>query len=468
MRVFISLAGLVLTATLLPSSVTAQVGHYWTIQFGSRSTLLGGAVVGSKVDASANYYNPGAVGLMEDETLLQSTAVYRWESLTVDNNYPEVETEGYSSIDRVPNFTGGILETSFLGAARIGYSIFSRHSFKIDLEMGRKDSLNAVDRFEGKELYSAFSSRELKVNDSWYGFTLSYRIGENIGVGISPFLSVRRLSKFGQTVSSQAFSDDNANATSSLFRDYSFTVYSLIFKFGMYYEFSSASLGFSVTTPGLRLSGSGSAFESATALNQDVNGDGSVDTVLESQVLSGVSASYPTPLAIAIGASLNTGSWTWYITSEWYSDISPFNPFEYEPIFVLSEADVYFADLSIETRSVVNFAVGIEKRLSETSRIFLSGLTDTSSIPSNEGFSLSVAGWDLFHVTTGASFNISRLALTAGVGYVYGTDNSSIPLNFVEPHESNYLRGENVSEKVRYRGIKFILGIEFGAKPKSE
>ena len=60
------------------------------------------------------------------------------------------------------------------------------------------------------------------------------------------------------------------------------------------------------------------------------------------------------------------------------------------------------------------------------------------------------------------------MALTAGVGYVYGSDNTSIPMNFVNPHESNFLLGENVRENVRYRGVKFIFGIEFGAKQDSE
>ena len=37
-----------------------QDSHYWTNQYGTRATLLGGAVIGSVLDLSGTYYNPGA------------------------------------------------------------------------------------------------------------------------------------------------------------------------------------------------------------------------------------------------------------------------------------------------------------------------------------------------------------------------------------------------------------------------
>jgi len=40
----------------------AQDSHFWTRQYGSRSALLGGAVVGGVRDSSAAYYNPGGLG----------------------------------------------------------------------------------------------------------------------------------------------------------------------------------------------------------------------------------------------------------------------------------------------------------------------------------------------------------------------------------------------------------------------
>ena len=48
------------------AEAAAQDAHYWTNQYGTTGNLLGGAVVGSVVDLSAVFYNPGAVGLIQD------------------------------------------------------------------------------------------------------------------------------------------------------------------------------------------------------------------------------------------------------------------------------------------------------------------------------------------------------------------------------------------------------------------
>ena len=55
----ISLLGL----TLLTARAYAQTAHYWTDQYGSRSRLLGGAVIGSVDDLAAVYYNPARLAL---------------------------------------------------------------------------------------------------------------------------------------------------------------------------------------------------------------------------------------------------------------------------------------------------------------------------------------------------------------------------------------------------------------------
>ena len=43
--------------------VSAQDTHYWTQQYGTQGELLLGTVVGSLIDLSAMYYNPGALAL---------------------------------------------------------------------------------------------------------------------------------------------------------------------------------------------------------------------------------------------------------------------------------------------------------------------------------------------------------------------------------------------------------------------
>src|SRR5688572_19458401 len=63
---------LLTAALLLPEATGAQEGHYWSQQYGTRAELLGGAVVGSVMDLGSSFYNPAALALMPDPSVLLS------------------------------------------------------------------------------------------------------------------------------------------------------------------------------------------------------------------------------------------------------------------------------------------------------------------------------------------------------------------------------------------------------------
>ncbi len=56
---------------IFSTTVFAQDTHFWNLQYGTRSTLLGGTVIGSISDLAATYYNPAAPALFpKPENLL--------------------------------------------------------------------------------------------------------------------------------------------------------------------------------------------------------------------------------------------------------------------------------------------------------------------------------------------------------------------------------------------------------------
>ena len=57
------------------SRVLAQEMNYNTFQVGSRSALMGGAVVGVR-DTSATFYNPGALGFVENPSISVSANAF--------------------------------------------------------------------------------------------------------------------------------------------------------------------------------------------------------------------------------------------------------------------------------------------------------------------------------------------------------------------------------------------------------
>ncbi len=64
-------------------AVYAQDNHYWTHQFGTRSALMGGAVVGGVEDTSAVYYNPARLGWVLNDSLKVSADAYQLSILSI-------------------------------------------------------------------------------------------------------------------------------------------------------------------------------------------------------------------------------------------------------------------------------------------------------------------------------------------------------------------------------------------------
>jgi len=58
--------------------LSSQDSHYWTNQYGTRATLLGGAVIGSVLDLSGTYYNPGGLSLIENPQTLMAAKVLQF------------------------------------------------------------------------------------------------------------------------------------------------------------------------------------------------------------------------------------------------------------------------------------------------------------------------------------------------------------------------------------------------------
>jgi hypothetical protein len=89
---------------VISNYVFAQDSHYWNIQYGAKSTLLGGSVIGSVTDLSATYYNPGAISLFKDPKIILSAKVYQYENIRVVNGAGENKDLDYSSITPAPTF----------------------------------------------------------------------------------------------------------------------------------------------------------------------------------------------------------------------------------------------------------------------------------------------------------------------------------------------------------------------------
>ena len=84
-----------------------QDGHYWTQQYGTKSMLLSGSVIGGVEDLGAVYYNPGRLAVISNSAFLLSGSVYEYNSINISDAAGNAKGVSVSSIKGVPTLVAG-------------------------------------------------------------------------------------------------------------------------------------------------------------------------------------------------------------------------------------------------------------------------------------------------------------------------------------------------------------------------
>ena len=189
LRVRSRLTVLAVVAGLLAATApaAAQDSHYWTLQYGPRSSLLGGAVIGSVDDVSATFYNPGALSLASDVAFAVSADVFEVTGVILEDGGGAGVNLGNAKSGLRPSMIAGTIKKGLLGGGGIlAYSALTRARGTQDLagfallsgedlppELDLKDAVGGV----------AFTGR---FNDFWGGLTYSQALGEHFGLVMQP------------------------------------------------------------------------------------------------------------------------------------------------------------------------------------------------------------------------------------------------------------------------------------------
>ena len=105
-------------------NLSAQDTHYWNLQYGTRSSLLGGAVIGSVSDIAATYYNPAAPALFPKSEILLGGKAYQYSSLKLNNDSGAGSDLESNAIEVAPTIFAGSFTFDWLGDHSLSYSIY--------------------------------------------------------------------------------------------------------------------------------------------------------------------------------------------------------------------------------------------------------------------------------------------------------------------------------------------------------
>ncbi len=417
--------GLILSAiaafTVIVSlqSAQGQDTQYWNLQYGTRSTLLGGAVIGSVADLSATYYNPGALGLSRASGLLLSTGVYEGNALKLEGAGVEKREISSFGFNVAPSLVTGRFPADSGAADRLAYSLLTRQRANLNLQwrfVGTQETLPGV---RGSGPVSEQAALLQDMSETWGGLTWSRSLSQVVGIGVTTYFALRNQEK-GVTLSTSALTDSGGVAGLTYQNDYSYYNVRVLWKVGLAVDLSPLSMGLTITTPSVNLFGSGSAYVNALSSGVDVNKDGQPDPLFVADYQEKLSSLYRSSWAVGIGASYQLDQFRFDVTAEWYAAVSRFNILEPGTFVGQTTATQFQNYLSAELDPVLNVGVGIEYDSGERTSWYASVITDNSGATTGSGTNFAVSSIDYINLTGGGIFTFGRSKITLGLGYAFG------------------------------------------------
>jgi hypothetical protein len=442
-------------ALALPSSATPQDSHYWTYQYGTRANLLGGLVIGSVVDISAVYYNPGALALIPEPELLLTSKVFELTDYTADGQENRPIKLNDLRIDQAPGFFGGTMPFKFLENHVLAYSLFTRHRQKLKMDAANVWSADIADSAPGSE--DAFSQLALQkdLSETWVGLSWSAPIG-NFGIGVSQFVAYRS-QKGTRLVAGDLYNATVLTASSSgAAAIYNYWNARLLWKLGLSWEWEGISWGLTATTASLSLLGQGRALVNITSAGQGLEGAGGPDPVFVAAYEEGLAADYRSPWSFGLGAAYGFGKSRLHFSAEYFGKNEEFVIMDGGEFVGQSTGDTVSLSLTDQQGDVLNFGVGFRRQLSNKVTGYASFRTDFSSVDQADLDASITAPLNLYFITAGTAFKIPIADITLGLGYGWGS--STTPVSIREPLADDRIIGQlPETVKMKYRSLRFIF-----------
>jgi len=433
----------------LAPTLLAQDSHYWTMQYGPRSSLLGGAVLGSVEDVSGTYYNPGALGLARDLTFAVSANVFEYSGIALEDGGGQGVDLGTSSSGLRPSLVAGTIKAGLFGSGVLaysaltrmmgsqdlaGYAILSGAQIPTDLQL---DNLAGLVQYEGE------------FSDVWAGLTYSHALGSHFGLGVTWYGAFRSQRRRGETVT-QGIGSDGSGAAVLEIAGGKYSTLRTLFKLGAYGSVGPVTGGLTVTTPGVHITGSGQLGVNRGTFGADT-------AALAASIQTDLPARFKSPLSVGFGGAWRIGGARIHASAEWYDAIAQYVVIQGEDFVSQEPEEVVAVDAVQQLDEVFNWGAGVEHAFSSRVSGYVSYYTDNSGLTDQvERASLSALPIDIQTITAGADFTVGSARFTLGIGYGWGRKIDELLTSALRQEDQEF------EATFVYRSVKAIFGFEIG------
>ncbi len=438
----------------------SQDCHYWTYQYGARATLLGGAVIGSVLDLSGTYYNPGGMSLVDKTDTLMAANVFQVPRVSLAGAARDAVPLNAQNPSPAPAIIAGTIRLRGLEKHWFGYSYLARQDVELGVSLSSTGARDILPSVPGQERFASQFRLDEKVSERWFGLTWSYKLSKNVGVGVTQYLALRsHRALLQETVETLDGAGDMALASG--LRQYQYRHFRVLWKLGLACDLEAVTLGLTLTTPSLSFGGTGSTGVNSTVIGLDLDGDGRPDDYLAADYRDAQPAFYRSPFSLAGGLTVKIDKVRVYWSAEWFAGV-PYYAVVDSPAFrAQSTGELLSTDVTQDLEAVFNAGVGVEWLYSSRFKGYASLTTDHSAKKSEVPTNSSLTDWNILHVVTGAEFFIKKTALTIGLGYSFGHREIGERPEIFDLGEIDGWWDPYEGMKFRYSNYKLVFGFAF-------
>ena len=301
---------------------------------------------------------------------------------------------------------------------RLAYSLLTRYDTRAD-GLAKNDSSGDTFALPTIALVSDAFRFAHGMSEHWVGGTYAYEASDNFGIGATLFLAVRNQSGQSQDLL-QVLTTDNLALVSDISTGFTYRHWRVLSKIGVAGRFLDWNVGVTLTTPSLSLAGGGSTFNNFTLVGQTLTPAGNPLTEIATDAQTGLAAEYRSPVSLAGGASHTFGATTMHFSAEWFQSVDLYTVLDSQPFQSQTSDRTVDTAVRQELDSVMNAAVGLEHVFNPGLKAYAGFHTDFSALARNSQSNVSLALWDLYHISAGATFQALGQDFTLGANLAFG------------------------------------------------
>lgn len=458
---------------LLPALAFGQDSHYATHQFGSRSTLMGGATVGYARDNSSIFYNPGSLSFVDSNSITLTANMYQVEHFRVDNPTSAGENLIHSSVGSVPLMVGGMLGQG-KNRFKIGYGVISPTNFNFNSTTRTEGIFPVVNETEspGNEEFIGQSTVRSQLSEVIGILGFGYKLNRHWGIGLAN-MAMGRSQNFSENSYARFYLNDSKNTLSTYSNGRELQFFHLRYglKLGVCYRNKGFSAGFAFMPPTIGIVGSGSVATDVLGTNFIFNNERQDILANDRQQKLGIQ--YRSPFMVSAGVNWNRGRSSFGLAAQFHGRKREYLIFDPAVSGFALPSNIYeqlggrqFLQLKDGARPVFNFCLAYEYSLFRNVNLIASFATNQTSydtgLDSWRGLKTQVTTWNLYHARMGLTVKQGHSQLSLGILYGFGSDASrSVRGEFNVTDESRLLNPATSVTKAGYYSVGLLLGYSF-------